>query len=144
MSLDLEPIAYLNKRKTVRLSHDGLQWILEKGDRRKRVAKSDSGFRGQSYVMSSKEALLRCIREKEFEVDLDGRQRLAALHSTYRSFLSDVERSGARRVSLRLYRMAKNTTPLPERLVTGRWKRLRRIETWRAKRGASRQLKAAA
>lgn len=72
-------VFYLNSNRSARLSHDGLQWILEKGDPARFVAGQDTGFRGVSYVTSGKDILLRCIRDKGVHVDLDGRRHLAAL-----------------------------------------------------------------
>ena len=116
MPAKIIPVFYLNMDRSARLSHDGLQWILEKAQGR-RVPGYDSGFRGQSYVATDKAILLRCIRDKGLTVDLNGRRLLAALHANYRAFRIDVETSGMNHVARALGQSARKIPPVPKHSV---------------------------
>lgn len=143
MPAKIIPIFYLNMDRSARLSHDGLQWILEKAQGR-RVPGYDSGFRGQSYVASDKAILLRCIRDKGLTADLNGRRLLAALHANYRAFRIDVETSGMNHVARALGKRARTFPPLPKRSVVALSVRMQGINASRPEFIRRRRFKLAA
>lgn len=118
MPLRIEPVVFLNRDQTVRLSCDELQWILEKGQPSRKVPGRDSGYRGVSYVMTEKRILLRCIREKNLRIDIWGHCVLAVLHDNFSEFRAEWQRYGMTNVRRRIHYMAKTASPLPEGYVT--------------------------
>lgn len=130
MPAKIIPIFYLNADRTARLSHDGVQWILERSHGRS-LSGRDSGFRGQSYVLSNKAILLRCIRDKRLPVDLNGRRLLAALQDSYPEFSAALEASGRTLVVRMLGQRARALPPVPYRSVKSKSAREKAIHAKR-------------
>jgi hypothetical protein len=67
------------------LGADDLQWILYRRSYRKPLSDALNGknWRACSFVRSEKAILLRCIREKELPVSVEGERALGGLPSTF-------------------------------------------------------------
>jgi len=139
MSKQSEVLFYLNEEQTARLSHDGLQWILERGSTRSARPKKDSGFRGVSFVLNTKGTLLRCIREKSVPVDINGRCMLAVLPETYRDCRDAVREQGIEPWQQAMARSASAADPLPDSAIINRAHLLRQ-ESERKNLGAEHRI----
>lgn len=88
------PLFNLDETGKYRLSHDGLQWILERGNPALTRPGKDSGFRGFTFVSSTKDILMREIERKKVPVCLAAEKRLGALPTKYRDCRAMIEASG--------------------------------------------------
>ncbi len=134
MKPDIEIVHYFGSDDDIRLSHDGYQWILEQEDPYNEDSQWFRDFQRVALVQSTKDVLLRSLREHGFAMTIYDRQVLAALDDDYWAFQADTLRLGTMDKVERLYNLAAETPPLPLRLVVSREARLARIWQWRVKR----------
>ena len=91
------PLFVLDAEARWQLAYDSNQWIIQRRTKKPRVGRleggsiADSGYRGVSFIGSTKRTLYRCIREAGVVLTLEAQVRLDALPERFLDFITDPE-----------------------------------------------------
>ena len=93
-----KPLFNLDAEARWRLAYDSNQWIIQRRTKKPRVGRleggsiADSGYRGVSFIGSTKRTLYRCIREAGVVLTPTAQTRLDALPGDFLDFVADPAR----------------------------------------------------
>ncbi len=93
-----KPLFNLDAEGRWRLAHDRQQWVIQHRTKKARVSHTeggsirDSGWRGVSFVGSTKATLARILGEKGVVLTAEAQARLDALPERFMDFIAAPER----------------------------------------------------